>query len=259
MIELVSTFPKKSAPLQQTREHLPLFKELPRPRLDIERLQREFFSYGFADYAKYTDLDFGGEYVHLCNQYNETHTKFISEEDSQKARGHYNSKMYRQLALTSFDHERFPGINLIDPIPDKRKAIRAACNRESPDYKPQLDERNYCVPNARAQGIFLEILHSFKAKFTRSRLAVLMPGFAGKPHIDYNTNYSIRIHIPIITNAASEFCYVRENGEIKKMHMPADGRMWCVNTGYTHFVTNAGKEPRVHFVVNLESQEDLYE
>lgn len=243
--------------MKLTREHLPLYKILPRPKIDIADLQRQLKEYGFDDYSKYIDLDFGGEYVHLCNQYNETHTKFISEEESQRQRGHYNGQMYRQFALTSFDSKTYPGVELMAAIPDKRRAIRSASDRSSLTYLPQLDERNYCVPNERAKGAFLEILKSFKAKFTRVRLAVLMPGFEGQPHIDYNTDYSIRVHIPIVTNKDATFSYV-VGGKTEEFHMPADGSMWYVNTGYTHFVKNLGTEPRLHLVVNLESQEDLY-
>lgn len=245
--------------MRLTRDNLPLYKVLPRPLVDIAKLQREIREFGYDDYSKYADLDFGGEYVHLCNQYNETHTKFLAPEEAKREVGHYNGRLYRQLALTSFDAARFPGVKLVDPILDRRKAIRQATTVDSPDYLPQLDERNYCIPNQHARGMMLEILKSFKARFTRSRLAVLMPGFEGKPHIDYNTDYSIRIHIPIFTNEKSHFCYVKKDGSVEAVHMPADGRMWFVNNGYTHYVTNLGQSPRLHIVVNLETQEDLYE
>lgn len=245
-------------PMNLTREHLPLFKVLPRPLIDINELRKQIIELGYDDYEKYKDLDVGGEYRHLCNQYNETHTRFINEEEAMKPRGQYDGQMYRQMALTEFDYGAYPGINSIDAVADKRKAIRSATNRSSPNYLPQLDERNYRIPNSRAKGLILDILSSFKAKFTRSRLAVLMPGFEGKPHIDYNTDYSIRIHIPIFTNDKSTFSYVTDDGTTT-VHMPADGRMWCVNTGYTHYVSNNGTAPRLHMVVNLESQEDLYD
>ncbi len=244
--------------MKLTREHLPLFKVLPRPALDIVALQKEIIKFGFDNYSLYSDLDFGGEYVHLCNQYNETHTRFISDEESLRARGLHNGRMYRQLAITKFDSKKYPNINFLDPITDKRKAIRCAIERDSIEYKPQLDERNYNVPGDNAKGMLLEILNSFKAKFTRVRLAVLMPGFEGKPHIDYNTDYSIRVHIPIFTNLDSTFNYITDGTKVTTAHMPADGKMWYVNTGYTHYVANKGAAPRLHLVANLESQEDLY-
>lgn len=244
--------------MKKTREHLPLFKVLPRAPIDIKELQRQIKGFGYDDYASYKDMDFGGEFVHLCNQYSETHAKFINDEESKNPRGHFNGQMYRQLAITSFDHKTYPGIDLMAPISDRRKAIRSACNKNSPDYCPQLDERNYCIPNSLAKGMLLDILGSFKAKFTRTRLAVLMPGFKGKPHIDYNTDYSIRVHIPIFTNEDCTFNYVTNEGLVTQQ-MPADGRMWYINTGYTHYVSNNSTEPRLHLVINLESQEDLYD
>lgn len=249
---------KSNLAMKLTREHLPLFKVLPRKPIDILELQSQIKQYGFDDYSKYVDLDAKGEYMHLCNQYNETHTRFINDEEALKARGQYDGQMYRQLALTKFDHVTYPNVNFTEAITDKRKAIRAATTRTSPNYLPQLDERNYCIPNENAKGMLLDILNSFKAKFTRVRLAVLMPGFEGKPHIDYNTDYSIRVHIPIFTSEKATFSYMTERGTTTE-HMPADGRMWYVNTGYTHFVSNTGSAPRLHIVVNLESQEDLYE
>ncbi len=243
--------------IQFSREKVPLFRVLPELKCNIKQLQSYIHDMGLNDYERYKDLDFGGEYTHLCNQYNQTHRKFVTQEELQKPRCHYNGKKYRQLALTSFDTKQFPQVSLIDPIPNLRHAIRFASNVNSPNYLPQLDERNYCVPNGFAKGIIGEILASFKAKYTRSRLAVLQPGFEGQPHIDYNTSYSIRVHIPIFTNPEALFIYDKD-GKIIEQHMPADGRFWAVNTGYTHYVVNRGSTPRLHLVVNLESQEDLW-
>ncbi len=78
--------------MKKTREHLPLFKVLPRPPIDIQELQRQIKAFGYDDYAAYKDMDFGGEFTHLCNQYSETHAKFTTDEEAKNPRGHFNGQ-----------------------------------------------------------------------------------------------------------------------------------------------------------------------
>ena len=84
----------------------------------------------------------------------------------------------------------------------------------------------------------------------------MAPGHSIKPHIDYNTTYSIRVHIPIITNDQSFMCVKNKDG-IQKMHMPADGSVYFLNTGMTHWAENNGDNGRIHLVISLNGQEDL--
>lgn len=240
------------------RESLPLFKVLPDCRINIEKLQKHILTKNLSDYSRYIDLDTGGEYEHLCNQNDHIHRKFVDKNELEHGKGCYNGKSFRQLALTSFDSESFPNVKMEKKIENRSKAVRMSSNPESKNYLPQLDERNYRVPNEFVDDVFEEVLNTFKAPYTRVRLAVLMPEFECEPHIDYNTNYSIRVHIPIFTNLKTFFCYDDPKRETTKQHMPADGRIWFVNTGYRHWVENYGSSPRLHLVVSLLDQRDLW-
>ena len=68
-----------------------------------------------------------------------------------------------------------------------------------------------------------KILDTFKSPITRTRFAYLAPNYEIKPHIDYNTTYSIRVHIPIITNEESYLCAYDTSGNIIEQHCPAGG------------------------------------
>jgi len=50
---------------------------------------------------------------------------------------------------------------------------------------------------------------------------------------------------------------VKYKGETHKMHMPADGSVYFLNTGLVHWAENNGNEGRIHLVISLDGQEDL--
>ena len=67
--------------------------------------------------------------------------------------------------------------------------------------KSRLDERHYNLIKDWVKGTYLEeVIKSFKGEGTRARIAMMDPGAYVAEHIDYNTDYSIRFHIPNTTN-----------------------------------------------------------
>ena len=50
---------------------------------------------------------------------------------------------------------------------------------------------------------------------------------------------------------------VKNKDGIQKMHMPADGSVYFLNTGMTHWAENNGDNGRIHLVISLNGQEDL--
>lgn len=121
----------------------------------------------------------------------------------------------------------------------------------------QGDERNYSVIEDWAKDTYLEeVINSFSEP-TRVRFCVVSPGGYISPHIDYNTNYSVRYQIPITTNEWSYVGVQRKNESPEIRHLKADGSVWFMNTGYNHSAWNMGKTDRIHLLVCVNSQKEL--
>ena len=165
-----------------------------------------------------------------------------------------NGEYYKQLSLTEFDGDR-PERNTVNDT--KFSTYRKSTNTSDAAYDPVMDERRYTKRKDICTGYWNTILDTFHAPVTRTRFALMAPGHHIKPHIDYNTTYSIRVHIPTVTNENAVMCVKTKDG-VQKMHMPADGGAYFLNTGMTHWAENNGEEGRIHLVISLNGQDDLY-
>ena len=148
---------------------------------------------------------------------------------------------YRQLHLTEYNPE-FKCTKSDQVIPSQR-----------------LDEREYSRPADWIKGTYLEkVFKKFKGRVTRVRCARMEAGTLIKEHIDYCTSYSIRVHIPLITNDSCGFYFVRPGQPKDFLKMPADGRCWFINQGFRHSAWNKGKTHRDHLILSIMGQEDLF-
>jgi|SaaInlStandDraft_1057018.scaffolds.fasta_scaffold50940_2 hypothetical protein len=73
----------------------------------------------------------------------------------------------------------------------------------------------------------------------RTRVMTMKPKLAYRMHRDY----SMRYHIPLITN---ENCFFIIDENI--IRLPADGSLYLVDTNYPHTFVNASGELRTHIV-----------
>ena len=148
---------------------------------------------------------------------------------------------YKQLHLTEYN-PKFKRKKLDKVIPSHR-----------------LDERKYGRPADWIKGTYLEeVFERFKGKITRVRCARMEAGTVIKEHIDYCTSYSIRVHIPLITNDSCGFYFVRPGQPRDFLKMPADGRCWFINQGFRHSAWNRGEVRRDHLILSIMGQEDLF-
>ena len=120
------------------------------------------------------------------------------------------------------------------------------------------DERNYQTLVDWAKGTYIEeVLNSFKSKATRTRLIIMKPKGFILPHIDYNTSYGVRYHIPLQTNKWSYIGIQRKDEEPEIKHLPADGSVWFINQGWKHSAWNFGEEDRIHLIISVMGQDDI--
>lgn len=233
------------------RKQLPAFMKLTY-KFDMEKILYEFEK--FKDISLYDDLNASNPDSAYGDFYNSSakldHLKKFAESDEDVTKG---SQFYKQLSLTEFDGDR-PDRKIV--YDNNIKTYRKSTNPNDQEYDPVMDERKYTKRKDICTGYWNDILDTFKAPVTRTRFAYMAPGHSIKPHIDYNTTYSIRVHIPIITNQNALMC-VKTNNGIQKVHLPADGSVYFLNTGITHWAENNGTNGRIHLVISLNGQEDL--
>jgi quercetin dioxygenase-like cupin family protein len=123
---------------------------------------------------------------------------------------------------------------------------------------PAANEMLWDVPTDVARDTyFMDILYNkFQSETCRARLHYLAPGKSLAPHIDYDPSYGVRVVCPIQgTEHTTNHFWV--NGEEQTYNLPADGRVWFLNTGFKHSVVNNGTEPRIALLLTLKSQEDI--
>jgi hypothetical protein len=114
------------------------------------------------------------------------------------------------------------------------------------------EEREFCVFNKDFQDTyFFEVYKNLPFKPGRMRLMVISPLKIYKMHCDA----TMRAHIAIATNPD---CYIafRDGGSY---HVPADGRLYVVDTLRLHTAYNAGDCERVHLVISVADTENQAE
>ena len=234
------------------RKKLPHFMKLS-IKFEMEKLLEAFLP--FRDFTQYNDLNASNPDSAYGDFYNSKtkleHLKKFAANNEDVITG---SDFYKQLSLTEFDGDR-PERNIEQD--NSFSTYRKSTNTSDQQYNPIMDERRYTKRKDICTGYWNTVLDTFSAPVTRTRFAYMAPGHSIKPHIDYNTTYSIRVHIPIITNENCMMCVKTKDG-IQKIHMPADGGAYFLNTGMTHWAENNGEEGRIHLVISLNGQDDLY-
>jgi hypothetical protein len=237
-----------------TRKQLPLYGKIEKS-IDINRLIKYCVEQGYTDYNLFTDVQYGKNDKHgaFLQAHSYSKKNFFTEEAAEQLQG----EKYKQLYLTEIKPDKV--VSSLEEISATSTTMFSRNKRRlstSSNYLPEADEHNYGHRNKHVKGVFEEIINQFASPVCRVRLAVLMPGFIIKPHVDYDPSYITRYHIPIITNEQ-----VRFGGKIKERTteytMPADGSVYFFNSGHLHWVGNYGTEPRLHLIVDTNGQEDL--
>jgi hypothetical protein len=253
------------------RQHLPLMAKL-NFKIDIERFKNEFYDFGYDNWTLYDGLKQGlGQTEGLITR-RILLEYFLNDRELEEQKGQLiaeGGEAYKMMCLTKYNTNKFTGKEYLNPetlldkfeVHDLARKLEKICDPNDPLYIPEADEKNYDIRNEFCKGYLndvMDLIETNVGHVTRSRFAVLMPGEQIKPHIDINTDKAIRIHIPLITN---EDCVVGVKGKktVYEEHLPADGSVWFLNQGYTHWVKNNGSTPRVHFIASVVGQDSIEE
>jgi hypothetical protein len=105
------------------------------------------------------------------------------------------------------------------------------------------------TPLLAACPYFQKVLAIFAAPLQAVRLMRLTAGSIIKEHSDHDLSFEdgvVRIHVPVVTNAAVEFYLNRERVVLEA------GSSWYLRLSDPHSVVNRGASDRVHLVIDAE-------
>jgi hypothetical protein len=105
------------------------------------------------------------------------------------------------------------------------------------------------TPMLAACPYFRQVLDTFQAPLHAVRLMRLTPGSVIKEHNDLDLSFeegTVRIHIPVVTNAGVEFYLNRSRVVLDA------GSAWYLRLSDPHSVINRGTTDRVHMVIDAE-------
>lgn len=239
------------------RQYLPLMAKT-NLSVDISRLQKEFLEMGYDDWSLYNGLksecasENGRIVRRVLLEY------FLNEQELEERKDEAvteGGEAYKMLCLTDYDGPASENLAVDNPHITSKK-LEKISNPNHPMYIPEADEKLYDKRNEYCKGYINEVLDMIEENIghvTRTRYAVLMPGEEIKPHMDINTDKAIRIHIPLFTNEDTVVGVKGKKTSIEK-NLPADGSVWFLNQGFSHWVKNNGDTPRVHLVCSVVGQ-----
>jgi hypothetical protein len=253
------------------RQHLPLMAKMDF-KVDVNRLLKEFYEFGYDDYEKYNGLSYGNNTEDGLVVRRVLLEYFLTDEEKEARKDKLvadGGEAYKMLCLTEFNgdpeaHSKNLASKLenSDLTPQQfARRMEKISDPSHPDYTPIADEKLYDKRNEYCKGYVAEVMDMLEEKIghvARSRYAVLKAGEEIKPHLDINTDKAVRIHIPLITNENVTIGVKGKKREVVK-HMPADGSVWFMNQGYTHWVKNESDIDRVHLVFVVTGQDGILE
>ena len=229
------------------RYELPVLKRLPDYQFDPVLLVE-----AYKEYTSNKSWDgLGNEYAHMCETYTKLPKMFFEKKELENVNDiseiDWEEASYQQISLVDFD-ETFS-------LEKRTEHSGTRWDNTIPKNNPKADERFFRRRHENLPEYFHHVLDTIgKSVAHRTRFAKLKANSSIKPHIDYNTEYSVRLHIPIITNDKCSFGGVDGTGNIIESHMPADGSVWYINPGVKHWAKNKGNQDRIHMIISVDSQ-----
>ena len=236
----------------RNRKQLPEFGVLDGYNVDITLLLKFCYDNGYFNTDLYNDINVSSNSKMKAFVVANTFSKENFFKDSSE--DFLESEVYKQKYLTEIydDVHLSTSNNISNNILERTKRL----NKNSTKYVPEADEHNYGKRNDLVVGEVSSVLNMFKGQLARVRLAYLSPNFSLKPHVDYDPSYITRYHIPLLTNQDCLMC-VKAKGITRKMHFPANGKVYFLNAGHIHWAENNSNEGRIHLIIDTKNQEDL--
>lgn len=240
------------------RHELPLFGRM-KLNFDVKKVVDYLRENDLLNPERYNELSPGTSFFDTMISYRPTwRGRFLTEEEKRNYHRRQDGEFYKQLALTDLNPQyKESSIDVEARTQDSAFMRLKRIDPKRKIYQAYADEKNYDLRREFVRGPLAKLLDSFEGHVARPRLALLRPGFKIDPHIDHNTSYCLRVHVPLITNEKCKLAVFRKDGTVVEKHLPADGSAWFFNSGLKHYAENNGDSDRLHLLVNIFSPEDI--
>ena len=253
------------------RQELPLFAKL-NFTVDVERLLKEFYEFGYDNYDLYDGLSYGKNTDDGLVVRRVLLEYFLTDEEKAERAGQTvaeGGEAYKMLCITEYNGDaEADSQNLAEKLGESglspqhfARRMEKVSDPSHPNYSPIADEKKYDKRNDYCKGYVAEVMDMLSEKVghvARSRYALLKAGEEIKPHLDINTDKAIRIHIPLITHDDVKIG-VKGKKASHEINMKADGSVYFLNQGYEHWVKNDSDVDRIHLVFVVMGQDGILE
>lgn len=247
------------APIIKTRKNkrnLPLIGKL-NFTIDVQKAVSQLES--IVEIGKQVDFLKSGK-----DKASNEHNYNLPKKDGSNFVNNYNEvyKIYAAVGLQSLSDEAIAHAKLnpkkVDDFSPFERS-RGMRDTGSKYYHSHYDERNYTKPTNYCNNYFEQILNMFNDETCRSGVVCLHPGKFLAPHFDIGPEFVARIQIPLITNRYAVIGVRNPNdkNEWYEYHLPADGSVYFINSGWEHYAVNNGSESRYQIRICLNGQASL--
>ena len=155
----------------------------------------------------------------------------------------------------------FSSVNLTH-LPRIKGYLRWEAYRQNHNKLPEgISEGEFTVMLSEIEDLYLgQVIRDISAMHLarwgtpfqgRHQLVWIAPGRCYPLHKDDHTAH--RYHIPVRSDAYCWFLFETDEGDLHRVWMPADGRVWYLNPHrYPHTVVHLGYLPRLHLLMTSE-------
>jgi hypothetical protein len=215
---------------------------------DIKKLLKECNDLNLFDRNIWHSINFGStkdkEFLELASKHSEYYSKWFAFKTNQYQDLFLNELDYE--LINSYSDESFDSMRSRVKVITNGKKLRTQRNAEF-IFKPLLKQR---FQHTYLEQVIKDVGSKFPGGWGRVKIGFMGACTDVKEHIDADSKYILKVHIPLITDSKVIFRIKYKNDTISQ-HMNADGSSYLLNVGLPHSVENYSNIDRYHLIINV--------
>lgn len=232
--------------LDNNRKNIPPFQHL--KRFDIDKLLESVNNLGLLDHQRWDELNYSddlqGQFANITQMHSDYYSNWFQ----------FTSSKYQDLFLNEIDYTLINSQSLHD-FHTKRSRVKVIKDKELLKtqnnaefiFKPILKK---LYKNTYIETVYNQISDMFPGGAGRAKIAFMAANSTVESHIDADSSFILKVHIPLITDPNVMF-FVKYQKDWYPYHMQPDGSAILLNVGLPHRVENNSNINRYHLIINV--------